>query len=279
MTEPDSPIKRILVALDSSVPASGGLDVASDLAYRLRAELQGLFVEDDELFRLAALPFTTQVNLSTGGRLPLETTELETQMAGLAAEAQRRLAAIAARNRIRWSFRTVRGRIAHEVATAAESVDLVIVEGGNRRAPAHARLGLPASATVKTVTRSVLILRAGRRFEGPLHVVFDGTPQSEKALRMAAMLSQEDSPLTVLISGKEDKDRMALESRVRTIIGPAADRARLETYDADTLNGLCAHVGTGDAGLVVVAADNPMLAKSDVANLLDSINCTVLLVR
>ena len=170
-------------------------------------------------------------------------------------------------------------RLAHEVAEAAANADLVVVEGGNRRAPAHARLGLPASATVKTVTRSVLILRAGRRFEGPVHVVFDGTPQSEKALRMAATLSQVDSPLTVLISGRQGQDRAALETQVRTILGPAADRATLETYDADSLNGLCGHIAPGDAGLVVVAADNPMLAASDVASLLDSIDCTVLLVR
>ena len=72
MTASGKLVSRILVALDSGTNAPAGLDVAVELARRLQAELQGLYVEDDDLFRIAALPFTTQVNLTTGGRQPLD---------------------------------------------------------------------------------------------------------------------------------------------------------------------------------------------------------------
>ena len=137
MTDRRTFVRRILVALDSGTNVPAGLDVAVELANRLRAELQGLYVEDDDLFRLAALPFSTQVNLSTGSRQPLEAAALEQQMNRLAGSARRRMAAAAERGHVPWTFRTVRGRIAHEIATAAETVDLVIVEGGQHGAPAQ----------------------------------------------------------------------------------------------------------------------------------------------
>lgn len=279
MNGPGMQIRRILVALDSSASTADSLDAAAKLARRLRAELQGLFVEDDALLQLATLPFMTQINLTTGGRQPLEMLELESQMKALAVTAQRRLAAVAERDRLAWSFRTVRGRIAHEVAIAAEGADLVIVEGGRHGGPGHARLGLPASATVKRVTRSVLILRDGRHIEGRIFVVFDGSAQSEKALQMASTLMQDSGALSILLPDKTDKSVKELSKHARRLLGDKAEPVRIETFSADTLDGLCARVGRTDTGLVVMGADNPLLSAGDVGGLLDTIACTLLLVR
>jgi nucleotide-binding universal stress UspA family protein len=279
MNGPEPSIRRILVALDSSTTATHGLEAATGLARRLRAELQGLFVEDDELLQVAALPFTTQVNMTTGGRQPLEISELESQMARLAEAARRRLAAAAKRDRIAWSFRTVRGRIAQEVASAAEGSDLVIIQGGRQGGPAHARLGLPASATVNRVTRSVLILRDGNRVEGRIFVVFDGTAQSEKALRMAMALAHDSNALTILLSENTAQNPVELEARAHAVLGETGKTARMEHLPATTLAELCAHIGKQESGLVVMNAENPMLSNGDIANLLDPITCTVLLVR
>lgn len=279
MNDRDTRIRRILIALDSSVSPPDTLEVAADLARRLRAELEGLFVEDNELLQLSALPFTSQVNLTTGGRQPLNTAELEVQMANLAEGARRRLEAIAKRDRVAWSFRKVRGRIAQEIATAAETADLVIIEGGHHGGPAYARIGLPATATVKRITRSVLILRHGRRFDGTVYVVFDGTPQSEKALKMAASLAPTHEMLTILLPEKAQTDRSALEAQARALLGDGDEEIRAESFAAETLGGLCGHIGRSEAGLLVMGADSPLLPDRDVAGLLDSITCTVLLVR
>lgn len=276
MTSPSSQIRRILIALDASNAAPGNLGVATELASRLRAELLGLFVVDDELLQLAALPFTTQVNMTTGGRQPLDPAELETQMANLAAFARRRLETMATRDRVTWSFRTVRGRIANEVASAAEGTDLVIVEGGHHGGPAHARFGLPTSATAMRVTQSVLILRDGRRVEGRIFVVFDGTAQSEKAMQMSNALTPDKAMLTILLPQSKYQ---ALETRARELLGDSAEAVKMEAFSADTLADLCQHVGRSDTGLVVVGADNRMLLGSDIASLLNSVTCTVLLVR
>lgn len=279
MTERRILVSRILVALDSGTNVSTGLDVAAELAARLRAELQGLFVEDGDLLQVAALPFTTQVNLSTGGSQPLESADLELQMARLASAARRRMSAAAERGHVPWSFRIVRGRIAQEIAAAAETVDLVIVEGGLHRAPAQARLGLSARTTIQNLRRPVLVLRAGRRLTGPVAVVFDGTEIGEKALQLADMLTPDNNALTILFPQTDPENRKALEARARELLGSAGNAAHFRTLRAASLAALCEAAHGQNSGLLVLGADSPLLPRSNVAEILDSLGCPVLLVR
>ncbi|MBK7177644.1 MAG: universal stress protein [Chloroflexi bacterium] len=60
-------IQRILVALDASPHSLAALEAAIDLAERLDAELQGLFVEDINLLRLAQLPFARELRYPLPG--------------------------------------------------------------------------------------------------------------------------------------------------------------------------------------------------------------------
>ena len=160
-----------------------------------------------------------------------------------------------------------------------EEADLVVVEGGHHGGPAHARLGLPATATVNRIRQPVLILRDGRQVEGRIFVVFEGTAQSEKALRMASILTQDSNAITVLVPERDDTDIKALGEREREILGDEAGALRIERFSADTLEGLCAKVGSPDTGLVVMGADNPLMRAGDVAGLLETLTCTLLLVH
>jgi hypothetical protein len=76
--------------------SAGVLEGAADLAGRLGAELETLFVEDIALLQWTELPFIRQVGLHGLAGTPVSPRELELQFRALAAEAQRRLAAIAA---------------------------------------------------------------------------------------------------------------------------------------------------------------------------------------
>ena len=66
--KPESSSRRILVVLDASPFGLEALEAAAGLAARLRAELQGLFVEDVDLLRLAGLPFARELAYSSSQR-------------------------------------------------------------------------------------------------------------------------------------------------------------------------------------------------------------------
>ncbi|MGI9243387.1 MAG: universal stress protein, partial [Verrucomicrobiales bacterium] len=57
--------RRILIGLDSSPTSLRGLAAAAEMAARLDAELVGLFVEDDNLLRLARLPQSYEIGMQS----------------------------------------------------------------------------------------------------------------------------------------------------------------------------------------------------------------------
>ena len=54
-------VAQILFALDAASHNLDSVESAVTLAVRLQAELQGLFVEDTDLLRIAELPFAREV--------------------------------------------------------------------------------------------------------------------------------------------------------------------------------------------------------------------------
>ncbi|TNF63880.1 MAG: hypothetical protein EP303_02275, partial [Deltaproteobacteria bacterium] len=73
------------------------------------ADITGVFLEERSLFRLAELPFTTEVCRITTTRRPLTTRGLERQMKVQALRAEQALRRVAERVGSPWSFRTHRG--------------------------------------------------------------------------------------------------------------------------------------------------------------------------
>ena len=54
-------IERVVVPLDAASENRTAIDTAARLAARAKAPLHGIFVEDEDLLRLAGLPFARQV--------------------------------------------------------------------------------------------------------------------------------------------------------------------------------------------------------------------------
>lgn len=100
-------VERVLVALDAASENRAAIGAAARLAARWKAHLHGVFVEDDDLIRLANLPFARQVTLGFGVE-PLTSQHAERQMRVFAERARQDLAASARRHGVEWSFEIVR---------------------------------------------------------------------------------------------------------------------------------------------------------------------------
>jgi len=130
--------QRIVVALDAGTPARD-LDAAVALAGRTGAELLGLFVEDIELIRFAALPFAREIGAASAARRELDVASVERALRALANEAERLLAGAAGRSSVPWSFRVARGMLVDVLLAAAaeppaadpgEEIRLLLLGGG-----------------------------------------------------------------------------------------------------------------------------------------------------
>lgn len=120
---------RIWVALDALERSELPLAAALGLARALQAELAALFVENVDLFRVAAFPqaFETRLFGASGGGAGAE--GLEAALRAQASVLERQLGRAAGASGIRWSFRTARGRVVQQALELAGEGECVVLPG------------------------------------------------------------------------------------------------------------------------------------------------------
>lgn len=281
MTE--APIKpsiyRVLVALDASVRDLSALEAAADLAGGIPVELLGLFVEDINLLRLAALPFAREVAYGSAGDRPFDVQSLEREFRAQAERLRRSLAVAAYRMHGTWSFRVVRGDLAAELTQAARDVDLLVF-GEAAYAFAGLRPGLSTPALAFRLSRNVAWLRRPGRAGAPVLVLFDGSEASFRALARAAQLARRaHTQVVVLISAAAPgaTSRLRAEAMERLAReGLPARHLLIAKTDASSL----LHAARSErAGILLVPADGLPVSEEVLRAVLARSECSVVLVR
>lgn len=202
------------MAFDASAGSRSALEAAVRLASRLEAELEGLFVEDVNLLRLAGLPFARA--FGAGGASRLDEAEMREALRAHAERAERAMAAAIRGTGVSWRFRTARGSIRAELLAAAAGAECVAL-GIVGELPARRHPGSTARELLAAVPGSLLLAAPGARTAGPVACLFDGTPAAIGALDRAAQLaSAHDRRLTVYLTAPgsdevERQRRVALE--------------------------------------------------------------------
>jgi len=275
-------VRRITVALDSSPHARAALAAAVDLAARLHAKMDALFVEDITYAYLAELNLGREFVMSSGRSQPFDPQAIEGWYRRQAADARRMAEALARDRHLAISFRVVRGKVDVEVITAASNADLLVLGVAGRSEVLRQQPGSTALAAAARAPGSVLLIRPGTRVAGHAVVAYDGSPGAVRALEAAAMLAEADE---------------ALRISVLLLVGRGADIAALKADAAARLDALgvkpigfrtlfniaaaamCGVVYDAGADLLILSADNPAIAGDSRGQVLGAMRCPVLLVR
>ena len=275
-------VRRITVALDSSPPARAALAAAIDLAARLHAEMDALFVEDITYVYLAELNLGQEFVMSSGRSQPFDPDAVEGWYRREAAEARQMTEALARQRNVTCSFRVVRGKVDVEVITAASGADLLVLGIAGRSEILRSQPGSTALAAAARAPGSVLLIRPGTRVAGHAVVAYDGSPGAVRALEAAAMLANADEALriSVLLLVGRDADTATLK---------ADAAARLEEMGATPVGfrvlfniaaeAMCGVVYDAGADLLILSADTPASAGDSRGQVLGAMRCPVLLVR
>ena len=275
-------VRRILLALDPVQSGTGLLDTAVEFAHRVEAELEGLFVEDIELTRLAALPFAHEVSLTGGLAKPLDLAVLERDWRALAAGMRRTLEERSREMNVRCSFRVVRGRMDAEIRAAATEVDLVIMDRAGAALTRHVRL--KAETPVAAMTGSLLLLHGRPAPIESIVVVCNDIAGSKRALDAAArfrarLRSEGVAPrLTVICLGETRKAAAAAETAAREALGDEGIDAAYRLLPGEEPEDLAALRAPANALLMLPAA-LPLLSTEEGERLIGESRGLVLLVR
>lgn len=276
-SEENEKTNRILVAIDGSPHSLAALKLGAELAANIDAELVGIYVEDINLIRVAALPITREVGFYSAQISEVEIQRLKRQLRAQARRAEQALALIAESAEVQWSFQIAQGFIHTEILAAAEEADLVVMgkSGWSRRK----QLGSTAQTMVVQFKQKILIFQAGVALGRPVMAVYTGSEVSKKALQVILELRTEDNPFTILIS-TNDAVRV---KELKTEIQEWAEKNRVKPdylwipkIDEATI---ARQVWSINCGMLVLPAESDLLPSEQLLNLLNKIDCAVYLVR
>jgi nucleotide-binding universal stress UspA family protein len=215
------PIRRIVVAIDASPGSVEALEAAAGLAETLKAELQGLFVEDVDLLRWSSLPFARQVGTTSGEYRRLDSGQLERQLQAQAAHARATVDATARRFGLHTSFRIARGSVPEELLLNLTGEDVLSISVLRRPERSGHRLGSTARRVVLMGRGRLLLLPPGVRPTSPVAVVVDDSPASVDALEIAvAMVRGRTRDLHLYCVAPSEQAARVLSREATARLGP-----------------------------------------------------------
>lgn len=286
MNEPDraelekAAFRRILVALDASRESVAALDLAADMARRVRAELVGMFVEDVNLLKLVQHPFAREVNLSTRSGRMLDIDTVERELKAQAAAARRALERAAAQLQVPWTFRVTRGAVEAELIAASLEVDLVAVGKAIQPLTGRARLGRTPRALYSRSSCSLLFAVPGLVPSRAVALAYDGSPVAGDALEVAARIADDDGGRLLVFLIAESGDVAAEhEAAVRRRLRGSPVTLVFRRIHGTSCAAMLPMIEAERPKLLVVGLD-PQAARGEaLAAVAESAGCPVLMVR
>ena len=220
-------IRRIVVACDSAGENRSGIEAAARFAAWWDVTVHGLFVQDEGLLNLAALPFARHVGPS-GSSEEVDAATILRQFEAHAGRVRSRLEAAAREHAIGWSFDVVRGQPTLATLALADQ-DLLVIEAAARPFASDFRLASRWLATAFEGQWSTLLIRNyNQRNDGVVALVQSSQPSAERLIAVAVGLAlASDRRLTIILDGPAFEERVVID-RVRRVSARIATNCRVE---------------------------------------------------
>lgn len=245
-------VRRVVLAIDAAERSGRVAREAVELASSLDAELEGLFVEDDALLRLAEHAFAARVG-EGGERRELAREDLEREWRALAGEAREGLEREARARRVRVRFVIERGAVEVALRSRLAGGDLVIVAWGGWAPRAALR---PA----------------------PVRVLYDGGEDAERALEVALALAGAEGELVVWIAPDGER-AVELAERAREHAADRVARLRLAGMSDAAPATVRAALAEDPGGLLIVPAAHELAVRLSQRSVAARFPCSVLIVH
>lgn len=265
--------RRLVVALGASRAGLASLATWADLAVRMRADLAGLFVEDEELQRMAGLPFARVVAPGTVARA-FDPQTCERLMRSAAAAARAAVETHARHRALPFSFATVRGVAASALAEHVAHDDLVVVESTS--------FGTAAWRMLRGCQGSVLYLRPESRRAVEVVVlardVLDGADDVATVAVLTAAVQLAAASARALVLLLHDGDGTRRRRAEELLARHAPDVTARVRGPLDASEPVAATLRRMD-GAIVVASPASLAELLDDGGIAGDPGCSVLLVQ
>jgi len=277
--------KSILVPIDGSEPSFEALRNAVELARMAKAEVRGLFVEDEAIFTPPVwaapspdgLPDLTPSVLIFSQDVVKEWERTEKQIQEVFAEQCRA-------QDVKGALSILRGMATDVMVEQAKRCGLVVM---GRRGTLGAGQGkVPGSHTeallLKT-TRPVMVVPRGGNRTARILIAYDGSPAAQRALEYGALFTMlQPSRVDVLTVGQPSEEAQTVQEEARQFLGPYELDASFVVKPGEPAGTIAGHAEEISAGLIVMGAYGhsrlrELLFGSTTRDVLGMAKCPVLL--
>jgi nucleotide-binding universal stress UspA family protein len=272
-----APIERVVAPLDAASENLAAIDTAARLAARAKAPLHGIFVEDEDLLRLASLPFARQITLGAGAE-PFTAEQVELHLQAAAERARRDVSAAAKRHAVDYSFEIVRGA-SEIVLSGVTERDLVVAGALTRPVAGDFRVECRWWSSIEAATGPFLLTRGGwDRVGSVVMLLHDRGPASVRLLEAAAQAAEARGGELTVICPPAVAGADGFETWLAERLAAFSVRAQIEMAQAEPA-ALRRRIGELDCRLLAVDAGRTEGCTGRLREFHESFACDILFVR
>lgn len=252
-------MKSIVAGMDGSEGSFVALGQAAAWAKRLKADLRGVYVEDER--RLVTFPTYSESEGTVPKPVPLPEAELkkvEQELEAEEREMRRRFEQISRGGKLHPEFRLFRGRVNAILTREAQGADLVVIgKRGRKSNPYSTEAGPTTQAVLHEAVRPVLVVPKDAPADGPVLVAYDGSLGAQRAmvpgLELASALG---ASVTVLTVNDDMEEAEEIQEPLRDYLAPYKLKTdfRVDTGNNKAGEIILATANEIEAGLIVMGA-------------------------
>ncbi len=256
---PDTVTQQIAVILGTSGSGQPLLNILRQLLGKdTGTELHGVFIEDEELQRAAALPFVKELCRLTLSVREIHDTRFDRTIALRMRTARSAVEELARRMGVSHTFREAQGSTISLLRETVHSANITVFEPLRRLAE-------------PTIRQSVHAERSPRR----IVVVIDDVDTGDEALLIAALLAESEiHRISILLRAETPAELEAMDNMISDLL-PAGPKRLLLLPDRGVQH-LIAAVLAERADMLVLGASEELLKTESLGSLLKQLECPIL---
>jgi len=259
---PDTNKQQIAVILGTSGSGQPLLKILQQLLGKdTGIQLHGVFIEDDELQRVAALPFVKELSRLTLSVCEIHNTQFDRTIALRMRTARSAVEGLARRMGVSHTFRKARGSTTRLLREAVYSANITVFEP--LRKFAAPSIGQPLH---------------GRHSPRRIVVVIDDVVTGDEALLTAALLAKgQTHRISILLRAETPVELDAMNHMINDLLPSGPNRLLL--LQDHGIQHLIAAVLAERADMLVLGASEELLQSESLGLLLKQLECPICLVR
>lgn len=269
---------RVVVWLDPTAPQENALPVLASLG--AAAEILGLFVEDINLLELSQLPVAREITFEGPATKLIESQNIERQFRAHSNRMQNLFERAVKNIGSMHSFQVTRGELRAELLKISSDCDTLVLSYSRRQFGPRLTIRTRLADLLESGPPTLVFVQEQWRTGQRVATLFDGSEQSLEALRIAASIAvSEGLELSVWIPDVGDDSRQELAARVREHLSGSKTRYSLRTLETDNVDDLVNAAGQDKPRVLVLPVIRATKTRERIAELLDRVNCSVIVTR